>query len=67
MSHVLAFKGADRFRVPAYERGAASLRDFEGDLAATAEAGKLDYFGELPRPSRCAPLIKNLPTLRFNW
>jgi DNA polymerase (family 10) len=42
MSHVLAFKGADRFRVLAYDRAATSLRDFEGDLAATAEAGKLD-------------------------
>ena len=48
-------------------RRVLGIRDFEGDLAATAEAGKLDYFGELPRPSRCAPLIKNLPTLRFNW
>jgi DNA polymerase (family 10) len=42
MSRVLAFKGADRFRVLAYDRAATSLRDFEGDLAATARAGKLD-------------------------
>ena len=42
MSHVLAFKGEDRFRVLAYDRAATSLRDFEGDLAATANAGKLD-------------------------
>lgn len=42
MSLVLAFKGADRFRVLAYGRAATSLRDFEGDLAATAEAGKLE-------------------------
>ncbi|HSB11169.1 MAG TPA: DNA polymerase/3'-5' exonuclease PolX [Blastocatellia bacterium] len=42
MSNVLAFKGADRFRVLAYDRAATSLRDFEGDLAATAAAGKLD-------------------------
>jgi DNA polymerase (family 10) len=42
MSHVLAFKGADRFRVLAYDRAATSLRDFEGDLAETAREGKLD-------------------------
>lgn len=42
MSRVLAFKRADRFRVLAYDRAATSLRDFKGDLAATAEAGKLD-------------------------
>lgn len=42
MSRVLAFKSADRFRVLAYDRAANSLRDLEDDLAAIAEAGKLD-------------------------
>lgn len=31
MSHVPAFKGADRFCVLAYDRAATSLRDFESD------------------------------------
>jgi len=42
MSRVLAFKNADRFRVLAYDRAANSLRDLKDDLAAIAEAGKLD-------------------------
>jgi len=42
MSRVLAFKGADRFRILAYDRAASSLRDVKGDLTAIAEAGTLD-------------------------
>ena len=41
MAHVLAFKGQDRFRIMAYERAAISIRDLKEDLAAIAEAGKL--------------------------
>jgi DNA polymerase (family 10) len=42
MSRVLAFKNADRFRVLAYDRAAASLRDLEVDLATVAEEDKLE-------------------------
>ena len=38
----LEFRGKDRFRALAYERGARSLRGFEGDLAATAAKGTLE-------------------------
>lgn len=41
MAHVLAFKNQDRFRIMAYERAAISIRDLKEDLAAIAEAGKL--------------------------
>lgn len=36
MSHVPAFKGADRFCVLAYDRAATSLRDFESDKVVRA-------------------------------
>lgn len=42
MSRVLAFKGADRFRVLAYDRAATSLRDLDEDLESIAARGKLD-------------------------
>jgi DNA polymerase (family 10) len=42
MARVLALKGEDRFRVLAYERAAASLRDLEEDLTSIAKAGKLE-------------------------
>jgi len=42
MSRVLTFKNADRFRVLAYDRAAASLRDLEVDLATVAEEDKLE-------------------------
>jgi DNA polymerase (family 10) len=42
MSRVLAFKGADRFRILAYERAALSLRDLEEDLTAMATEGRLE-------------------------
>jgi DNA polymerase (family X) len=42
MSRVLAFKGADRFRILAYDRAARSLRDLEDDLTSIAQAGNLD-------------------------
>jgi DNA polymerase (family 10) len=42
MSRVLAFKGANRFRVLAYERAARSLRDLEEDLTVLASEGRLE-------------------------
>jgi DNA polymerase (family 10) len=42
MAKVLAFKGEDRFRILAYERAAGSLREVKEDLAAMAEAGRLE-------------------------
>ena len=44
MAKVLAFKGANRFRVLAYERGAASLRDLKRDLREMP----VESFEELP-------------------
>lgn len=41
MAKVLAFKGADRFRIVAYERAALSVRDVEEDRTAIAKRGKL--------------------------
>jgi DNA polymerase (family X) len=40
MARVIAFKGGDRFRIIAYERAGATLRDIE-DLEARAAAGTL--------------------------
>ncbi len=44
MAHVLAFREADRFRIIAYERAAASIRQAE-DVAVLAREGRL---GEIP-------------------
>ncbi len=44
MAKVLAFKGADRFRILAYERGAASLRDLKQDLREQPK----ESFAEIP-------------------
>ncbi|HEY7545937.1 MAG TPA: helix-hairpin-helix domain-containing protein, partial [Blastocatellia bacterium] len=41
MSRLLAFKGADRFRILAYERAALALRDLDEDLAKIAAEGGL--------------------------
>ncbi|MEW6128342.1 MAG: DNA polymerase/3'-5' exonuclease PolX [Acidobacteriota bacterium] len=42
MARVLALKGADRFRIIAYERAARSLRDLKEDITSIAREGKLD-------------------------
>ena len=52
MARILAFKGADRFRIMAYERAAVSIRDLEEDLASIAEQGKLE-----DESKHCAPLV----------
>jgi DNA polymerase (family X) len=41
MSHVLSFKGSDRFRIMAYQRAALSLRDSKEDLETTSKEGRL--------------------------
>jgi len=42
VGQVLEFKGKDRFRALAYERGARSLRGLEGDLDSMAAKGTLE-------------------------
>ncbi len=42
MANVLAFQGANRFRIQAYRRGAASLRDLKTDLAQLPPASYQD-------------------------
>ena len=42
MAHVLAFKGANRFRILAYERAALSLRDLKDDLSTMAREGTIE-------------------------
>ncbi|MEW6734827.1 MAG: DNA polymerase/3'-5' exonuclease PolX [Acidobacteriota bacterium] len=41
ISKLLAFKGADHFRILAYQRAATSLRELGEDLITLAQAGKL--------------------------
>jgi DNA polymerase (family 10) len=42
MSRLLAFKGRDRFRILAYQRAAASLRELREDLCNIAAEGRLE-------------------------
>ena len=42
VGQALEFRGKDRFRALAYERGARSLRGLEGDLASMAAKGTLE-------------------------
>ena len=42
VGQTLEFRGKDRFRALAYERGARSLRGLEGDLASMAAKGTLE-------------------------